>query len=114
MNQQKKDFRHWNLFKQGEMMFAVDLKKRKRFPEVPDGRTQVQGDTLLCIKDTKFSFLSVIERGGGAILSGFIPTVSRYLYVYDFLEGKSFSEGVFCCCENRLLYCPLCVFAFSL
>lgn len=64
MNQQKKDFRHWNLFKQGEMMFAVDLKKRKRFPEVPDGRTQVQGDTLLCIKDTKFSFLSVIERGG--------------------------------------------------
>ena len=93
----------------------MDLKQRKRFPEVPDGRTQVQGDTLLCIKDTKFSFLLLIEVGEGAILSGFIPTLSRYLHVYDFLGGKSFFEGIFCC-QNRLfiVHCAFSPFHYRL
>ena len=42
------------------------LEKRKRFTEVPDGRTQMQRDTLLCLNDTKFSLLLVRETVGSS------------------------------------------------
>lgn len=99
----------------------MDLKKRKRFPEVPDGRTQVQGDTLLCIKGTKFSFLLVIEKGGGGSFHWVYPNSISLPACLRFFEAKASLRKFFVvkidffighCAFSQFRYRPNCVSQF--